>query len=154
MHAPWMVRARELIGTREIPGAKHNPVILGFLRAMRNIGEWGQSRDETAWCAAFVDHCLIWAGSEGTGHALASSYKTWGKPAKVETGAIIVIKRKRRGGDKNTGSRAGYHVGFLIRVTRNNWVILGGNQGDSVSVRYFAKSRYELVALRRPVVGC
>ena len=147
-----MIPARDLVGTREIPGGKHNKVILGFLRAMRNIGRWGKSRDETPWCAAFVHHCLKVVGIEGTGHALAKSYATWGRPSKVEQGAIIVIKRKREGGDKSTGSRAGYHVGFLIRITKHAFVILGGNQGDAVSVRYFNKRRYDLVALRKPVI--
>lgn len=152
MYCPWMIPARDLVGTRELPGAKHNKVILGFLRAMRNIGRWGKSRDETPWCAAFVHHCLKEVGVEGTGHALASSYKTWGRPAKFEQGAIIVIKKKQRGGDESTGSRAGYHVGFLIRVTKHSYVILGGNQGDAVSVRYFSKRRWELSALRKPVI--
>lgn len=153
MHAPWMKEALLLIGTKEIGGEKHNRVVLSFLRQMQNIGKWGKSRDETPWCAAFVHHVLGKVGIEGTAHALASSYCTWGRPAKFEYGAIIVIKRKQEGSDKSTGSRAGYHVGFLVRTTRHNYVILGGNQGDAVSVRYFPKSRYECKAIRQPLAA-
>lgn len=153
MHAPWMKEALLLVGTKELPGKKHNRQVLAFLRQMRNLGKWGKGRDETPWCAAFVHHVLGKCNIEGTGHALASSYKTWGRPSKFEYGAIIVIKRKRGGGDESTGSRAGYHVGFLVRCTKHHYVILGGNQGDAVSVRYFPKSRYECKAIRQPLAA-
>lgn len=151
MYAPWMIVARNLIGTKELPGKRHNKTILGFLALMKNIGRWGKSRDETPWCAAFVEYCLQQVGLEGTGNATARSYATWGRPSKIATGAITVIKRKATGSDRTTGSRAGFHVGFLVRISRHHYVILGGNQGDAVSVRYFSKKRYTLVALRRPV---
>ncbi len=31
---PWLAHARTLIGTREIPGSKHSPVIMGWIRKL------------------------------------------------------------------------------------------------------------------------
>lgn len=144
--------AESYVGLREIKGVGHNPTILGWLRDFgKNIGRWGKSRDETPWCAVFVSHCLASAGMTTTESALAASYATYGKPSTLIPGAVIVIKRKKTGADSSTGSRAGYHVGFLVRVTRDHFIILGGNQGNSVSRRRFPRKRYELVAVRQPV---
>jgi uncharacterized protein (TIGR02594 family) len=144
--------AESYVGLREIKGPKHNPTILGWLKKhAKNIGRWGRSRDETPWCAVFVSHCLSEAGHNTTGHALASSYLTYGKPAKLILGAVVVIKRKQSGKDRTTGSRAGFHVGFLIRVTRDHYIILGGNQGNRVSRKRFSKKKYDLKACRWPL---
>ena len=148
----WLEIAESYIGLKEIKGQVHNPTILGWLRRFAlNIGRWGRSRDETPWCAVFVSACLSAAGYKTTGHALASSYLTYGKPSKFVTGSIVVIKRKRRGADQTTGSRAGYHVGFLLRTTKDHYLILGGNQGNSVSRKWFPKKRYDIKACRWPV---
>jgi len=141
--------AEQFIGVKEVPGPEHNPTIVGWLkRFAKNLGKWGKGRDETAWCAVFVSMVLQRCGIEGTNHALASKYATWGKPAKPDKGVVIVIKRKKEGPDSRTGSRAGYHVGFLNRITKRYYVILGGNQSNRVRVSYFPKAKYELVALR------
>ena len=143
--------AYSYVGLKEIKGVGHNPTILGWLRDFgKNIGRWGKSRDETPWCAVFVSHCLAAAGMTTTESALAVSYATYGKPSKLVHGAVIVIKQRKTGADSSTGSRAGYHVGFLVRITRDYYVILGGNQGNRVSVKRFSKRRYEIKACRQP----
>lgn len=147
---PWLEIAKSYIGLQEIRGPAHNPTILGWLqRFAKNIGRWGKSRDETAWCAVFVSHCLEAAGEKGTDHALASSYMTWGKPSKLRQGAVVVIQRKR--GPNVTGSgRGGYHVGFLWRWEKN-WIrVLGGNQRNRVGINGYSKKNYEIVAIRWP----
>ena len=59
----WFDVAMSYRGLREVRGKLHNPTIVGWLRDFgRNIGRWGQSRDETPWCAVFVSHCLEAAG--------------------------------------------------------------------------------------------
>lgn len=149
---PWLAEAWSWVGTKEAPGKKNNPTIIGWLRKFAdNIGNWGKGRDSTAWCAVFVSKCLAAAGIDGTNHALARSYATWGRPSKLNRGSIIVIQRKIKGEDRTTGSRAGYHVGFLLAVRKYHYVILGGNQSNEVRVTYFPKSRYNVVAVRAPV---
>jgi uncharacterized protein (TIGR02594 family) len=150
--APWLEIAESYVGLKEIKGVRHNPTILGWLRNFgKNIGRWGKSRDETPWCAVFVSHCLDAAGMQSTESALAASYVTYGKPSKFTPGAVIVIKRKKTGADSSTGSRAGYHVGFLMRITRDYYVILGGNQHNRVSVRRYSRRRYDVKAMRWPI---
>ena len=150
--SPWFEIAESYVGLKEIKGVRHNPTILGWLRDFgKNIGRWGKSRDETPWCAVFVSHCLASAGMTTTQSALAASYATYGKPSKLTPGAVIVIKRKRTGSDSSTGSRAGYHVGFLIRITSTHYIILGGNQGNRVSRRRFSRKKYQLTACRQPI---
>lgn len=145
--------AESYVGLKEIKGVGHNPTIIGWLKKFAdNIGRWGKSRDETPWCAVFVSHVLESAGFASTRDARAVSYATYGKPSKFVPGSVIVIKRKRKGSDKATGSRAGYHVGFLLRTTHTHYLILGGNQRNKVSRVWYPKTKYHCVAVREPVL--
>ena len=146
---PWLVVAEGELGVRELAGGRHTLRILDYLKTALNLGKWGRNRDETAWCAAFVNWCLEQAGYQGTDHALARSFIHWGSPCGLRLGAIVVIRNSRHK-DVSTGSRVGYHVGFLIRENRYSYRILGGNQGNSVSYRNFPKSRYDIIATRWP----
>ena len=144
--------AKQYVGLAEIKGPKSNPTIAGWIKHYaRNLGRWAFSRgDEIAWCAVFVSKVLDECGYRATNHGLAVKYASWGKPSRISPGAVIVIKRTKQGVDKRTGSRAGYHVGFLIRISRHYIVILGGNQSDRVKVSYFPRSKYDIVAIRKP----
>ena len=72
---------------------------------------------------------------------MARSYLAWGEPAnEARTGAIAVLSR---GSDPGAG-----HVGFLIGETGSSVILLGGNQGDAVTVAPFDRSR--LLGLRWP----
>jgi len=151
---PWLDIAESYIGLKEIKGVRHNPTILGWLRDFgKNIGRWGKSRDETPWCAVFVSHCLDAAGMQSTGSALAVSYATYGTPSEFNPGDVIVIKRRKTGADTATGSRAGYHVGFLVRATKTHYLIVGGNQRNKVSRVWYSKKNYGVRACRRPLAA-
>lgn len=144
--------AESYVGLKEIKGVGHNPTIIGWLKKFAlNIGRWGKSRDETPWCAVFVSHVLEAAGFASTRDARAVSYATYGKPSKFVPGAVIVIKRRKTGADSSTGSRAGYHVGFLLRVTHTHYLIVGGNQSNRVSRVWYPKAKYEVKACRQPL---
>ena len=142
-------------GLRELPGKLHNPTILGWLKKHAlNIGRWGKSRDETAWCAVFVSHVLEACGYEATNDARAVSYKTWGVAANPKRGAIIVIRQRKQSEKNPTGSnRGGYHVLFLDKITKHHYWGVGGNQKNRVSRAAFNKRGWELVACRQPHVG-
>lgn len=151
---PWLTIAKSYVGLKEIPGKLHNPTIIGWLKKFAlNIGRWGKGRDETPWCAVFVSQALDAAGYRTSEDARAASYVTYGRPSKFVPGAVIVIKRKRKGADRATGSRAGYHVGFLIETQRHYYKILGGNQRNRVSVALYSKKGYDVKAIRWPVVA-
>jgi uncharacterized protein (TIGR02594 family) len=98
--------------------------------------------DETPWCAAFVGWCLERAGVPGTGKANARSYLDWGGPLmKPRPGCIVVFSR---GGNQAQG-----HVGFALREMAGRIDVLGGNQGDAVSIQRYPRDR--LLGWRWPV---
>jgi uncharacterized protein (TIGR02594 family) len=126
------------LGQREIPGAGSNPRIADYILSS---GHPEAADDATAWCAAFVGACLDRAGVTGTRSLLARSYLDWGRPAETpEAGVIAVLSRGR---DPALG-----HVGFLLGMTEDRVILLGGNQSDAVSVEAFERSR--LLGLRLP----
>ncbi len=92
---------------------------------------------------------LYIVGLKGTNHALASSYKTWGRPGKFVLGAVVVIRRKDRESDGTSGS-TGHHVGFFKKMNHNFIWLRGGNQRNKVSDQAFAKRHYEILAIRVP----
>ena len=146
----WLIIAEKELGVREIEGPRHEGRILEYLKTALNLGNWGRGRDETAWCAAFVNWCLEQAGYDGTKHALARSFIDWGYVVDGEPFGAVAVLRYSRNRDASTGSRGGFHVGFFIKEGKYSWRILGGNQSNSVSYRNFPKKYYQLVALRYP----
>lgn len=101
---------------------------------------------ETAWCAGWLNATLSKVGLDGTGSLAARSFLNWGtEVATPQLGDIVVLSR---GDDPNAG-----HVGIFKGFDKDgNILILGGNQGDSVSVSSFSKDR--LLGYRRaPGVG-
>ena len=133
--APWVAEARKYIGLSEIPGIKHESKILSFWRAIK-LG--GIKDDETPWCAAFVGAMLEVVGVKSTQSGWAKSYLNWGVPIQIPAyGCIVVFDRAGGGG----------HVGFAIGYdTKGRILILGGNQGNKVSVAPFETAR--ILALR------
>ncbi len=133
----WLANAWAELGQREVAGAGDNPHIRAFFRD----AEGTAMPDEVPWCAAFVGACLERARVASTRSLMARSYLRWGDALKQgRFGAIAVFSR---GGDPSTG-----HVGFLIGETGEHIYLLGGNQGDAVTVAAMAKSR--LLGLRWP----
>lgn len=126
--------AGEYIGTTEIRGARDNPKIVKMFAASGN--SW-VADDETPWCAAFVGAVLKECGIKGTMKLNARSYLKWGVPVKeddVKAGDVVVLWR---------GNPQGWqgHVAFFVRFDRGSVVLLGGNQGDKVSIATYDKSR-------------
>lgn len=128
----WLTRARAYVGLAEVPGKKHNATILKWWKAIKAA----IVDDETAWCAAFVGGVLEEAGIKSSRSASARSYLTHGsKIEKPAVGCIVVFWR---------GSKEGWsgHVGFVVGRDQNgNLMVLGGNQGDKVSIKPFGKDR-------------
>lgn len=121
---PWLNYARSYVGVREIKGVVHNPLVVGFWKMARLAGI---KNDEVPWCAGFV------------GAALESrAYLDWGeKIGAPEYGCVVVFSRA-----------GGGHVGFCVGVdNRKRLMILGGNQGDAVSIAPFDRNR--VVGYRR-----
>jgi uncharacterized protein (TIGR02594 family) len=140
--APWLDAAKSLLGTREGPGKANNKVVLGFYA---DAGHPEISMDATPWCAAF---CCAMLKRNGypipmTDALMARSFRRYGIACEPKVGAIAVFPR---------GKPPSGHVGFVAKVNANGTVdLLGGNQGDAVSI---AKGTYKIkdaLAFRWPV---
>lgn len=135
---PWLAAAWAELGQREIAGAADNARILSLFC---DAGHPEIANDETAWCAAFVGACLTRSGLSGTTSLMARSYLSWG--AEIDEGRLGAVVVFSRGSDPALG-----HVGFLVGETGDGLLVLGGNQGDAVSVQRFDRSI--LLGLRWP----
>lgn len=125
----WITEARKHIGTREIPGEKHEPKIIQWWKAIKR---GGIKTDESPWCAAFVGGCLEAVGIVSSRYESAKSYLLWGMPLKVPALGCIVVFNREGGG----------HVGFVVgQDVRGRLMVLGGNQGNGVTIAPFDQSR-------------
>ena len=125
----WIARGRAHIGLREVPGKGDNPIIQRWLRGLR---AWW-SDDATPWCGTFCAAMLQPDGFRLPQHWYrARAWLNWGEVVQQPVyGAIVVFERQ-----------GGGHVGFVVGVDeRNRLMVLGGNQGDAVSVAPFDRSR-------------
>jgi uncharacterized protein (TIGR02594 family) len=125
MKPTWLAEAEKYIGTREIKGMRHEPLIVGW---WKKIKRGGIKTDEVPWCAAFVGAMLEECGIVSSRFESARSYLTWGvRLARPMYGCIVVFSRN-----------GGGHVGFLYgKDSIGRLLILGGNQADMVSVKPF-----------------
>lgn len=137
---PWLIEARRLLGTAEIVGRGSNPAILSWANG---IGV-AYNNDDIPWCGLFVGHCV---GATLPGEPLpanplgARNWARFGVPCAATVGAIAVFWRK------SLASGLG-HVGFVVGDTPEGPAILGGNQGNRVSV--IAKPLDRLIGYRWP----
>ncbi len=132
--------AQAHIGLEEWPGARHNPEIVAFAAASGHA--WVQD-DETPWCASFVGAVLAQVGLPNTGKLNARSYLDWGEEvaeALAMPGDIVVFWRGTPDGWQG-------HVGFFAGWDGEDIMVLGGNQGDAVSVKSYSRER--LLEVRR-----
>lgn len=134
-HGPeWYRLARRELrdGIEEFKGeAKHNPRILEYHATVRG----GLDEDEVHWCSSFVNWCIEQSDISGTNSALARSWEKWGQRLSgPQTGAVAVFWRK----SKSSGLG---HVGFFVEESASSVSVLGGNQGDRVSIAPQSKER-------------
>jgi uncharacterized protein (TIGR02594 family) len=115
-------------GHHHLTGAAHDdPRILEYLRAAGISKKSGRLTEDTSWCSAFANWCIVKAGLVGPHHpAAARSWLKWQygeKLAKPVVGAIAVYPR---------GKNPAYgHVAFIWEVKGDNYLaLLGGNQGE------------------------
>lgn len=136
---PWLGIAVGEIGVKEYkPG--NNPRILEY-HASTDI--YRHKSDDVAWCSAFTNWCMEQSGNRGTESALALSWKNWGQQvAQPITGAIAVKKRMVWDSKKQKWITMG-HVGIVYGGTPDGkLLILGGNQGDAVSISKYDKKSF------------
>jgi uncharacterized protein (TIGR02594 family) len=137
MKPHWLLEAEKELGVHETAGPKANARIMRFWSdaglvehlAVRTQG------DETPWCAVFVGAMLARCGLAAPHFTLAKQFLGYGQHLQVPTlGAIVILNRP--GGASWQG-----HVGFCTAANDKYVELLGGNQGDAVSVALFSRDR-------------
>lgn len=128
-----LIQARNLIGTKEIVGAVHSKVILGWAKELGI--EKIYTNDEIAWCGLFVAYVCKKAGLELPFSAKESLWAlNWNKFGTKQTTAMLgdILTFKRNGGG---------HVGIYVGEDAACYHILGGNQSNMVNITRIEKSR-------------
>lgn len=129
----WLTVARRYIGMRETPGPTTTPAISRFLDRLKAPFR----DDETAWCGTFVGGVLDEAGIKPIANPWgARNWLKFGAPLTAPVpGCIVVFWRGQPSGWSG-------HVGFVVgKDQAGNLMVLGGNQGDMVSIKPFGRNR-------------
>ena len=131
--APWIVEAEKLLGLHEI---RDNAKLRAWLKS---DGPTLGDPKALPWCGDFVDTAIDLAlpGEPRVGPLAENPYwaLNWlhfGKKVEPRLWAIGAFKRP-----------GGGHVGFLVGQDATRFYVLGGNQGDSVSVVPIDKTRLQ-----------
>jgi uncharacterized protein (TIGR02594 family) len=132
---PWVGIARSYLGVREVPGPHTDATIARWLS---QLGAWW-SEDSTPWCGALPAIVMKECGlAYPKAWYRARAWLSWGNACEPAIGAVAVFERG-----------AGGHVGFIVgRDHMNRLLVLGGNQGDAVSIAPF--TRHRLLECRWP----
>lgn len=136
-----------LYGTKEVAGARDNPLILAMLQT---DAAWPE-HDEVAWCAAAMNFvCKLWRLPR-TKSLRARDWLLVGEPIRIQdaTPGFDVAVLARGEGDQPGPAviDAPGHVGFFAGLEGTNVLVLGGNQGNQISIAAFPLVR--LLGLRR-----
>ena len=123
---------------------KQQDVIKGFLNNavpgyMTNKGE--VTKDQNAWCAAFVNNVLVEGdyeqldyGKDNYNLIRAKQYENYGDKVQnidqAQDGDLLITKSY----NKST-KRWSYHTGFYSGTKDGEYTMLGGNQDDRVTVK-------------------
>lgn len=133
--------ALRFVGIKEVPGKKDNPMILAMLQLDM---KWPKN-DEVPWCSAFMNY-IAWLLRLPRSKSLrARSWLLVGRPVVLQDAKagwdVVILKR---GGGNQPGAdviKATGHVGLYAGQEGDEVLVLGGNQGDSVSIARFPASR-------------
>jgi uncharacterized protein (TIGR02594 family) len=132
-----LVQAYKLFGISELLGKDNNPKILDWAKELGL--EKTYTADEIPWCGLYVAYVCHKADKQVVDKPLwARNWNKWGtKQSVAMLGDILVFSR---------GANSG-HVGFYVGEDKTAYHVLGGNQGDKVSIVRILKSR--CIGIRR-----
>jgi uncharacterized protein (TIGR02594 family) len=131
---PWLVIALAEHGVRETPGPRCTPSIERYHRS--TAAGMPPQGDETSWCSSFVNWDMLQAGIPGTRSKAAISWVTWGIAlAMPRLGCVAIYDRF----DARNPNAA--HVALWLARVADTDIVLGGNQGNAVSIAPYAAAR-------------
>lgn len=136
-------------GIREISGPSSHPQILAWLKRTEQLYPTDLTIDDSkyAWCGVLVGNMVLDDIAAGNTKRPkppayfqgAARWRDWGKAVSsksAQRGDVVVLKR--------TG---GHHVAIVSGVTHDGLKVIGGNQGDALTVAEYPWSK--VVAVRR-----
>lgn len=139
-HSP-LAMARRFEGVSEVSGTVDNPQIVAMLKL---DADWPE-HDETPWCSAFVNYVAFLCGLERTESLMARSWLRCGEPSgdwAVRDGFVIAILQRGSGAQPGPDVLdAPGHVGFVESIDNHGVWLIGGNQGNAVSLRRYPHNR-------------
>jgi uncharacterized protein (TIGR02594 family) len=136
--AGWMKIAVAEQGVAEAGPGLSNPRI----EAYHATTAGGAEPDSVPWCSSFVNYCITKSGLQGTNSKQARSWAQWGVASDRRPGSIAVLER---------GNPPQGHVGFFVGPDDSRIRLLGGNQGDKVSIASYEAGR--VIAVRWPAAA-
>ncbi len=139
--------AQTFLGVTEVAGHLSNPLVLAMLQL---DSRWIED-DICPWCSAFVNFICRTLDLPRSRSLAARSWLLVGQSipltdARAEEDLIVLS----RGGTGQPGPAvitASGHVGFYVGQTDTHVSVLGGNQGNAVSIALFPKS--QILSIRR-----
>ena len=128
---PWMVEARAVFGLHEV---RDNAKLRAWLKSDgKTLGD----PKALPWCGDFVETAIKlglpsepFTGPVGENPYWARNWEKFGVPVRPTYGAIMAFVRD-----------GGGHVGFAVGEDAECYHVLGGNQGNTVSVARLDKRR-------------
>lgn len=137
VRAPWVAVGLRAKGLREDGSTKG-----ALVKFLKSDGKTLGDPQKNPWCGDYVQTCMAIAVPEEvlpTNPYYAKNWLQFGKEIEPTFGAVGVWTRE-----------GGGHVAFILGVDeKNNFVILGGNQSNQVSVT--SKSRKGFLGARWPI---
>lgn len=135
--------AQRFVGVKEFDGHISNPTILAMLKLDQ---AWPVDDSSTPWCSAFVNYICWLLRLPRSKSLLARSWLGVGTPVNLmnsekPTAAFDVVVLER------PPSPTAGHVGFYAGADNNRVFLLGGNQGNAVSVSAYDVDR--VLGIRR-----
>lgn len=129
---PWITAGRAVMGLHE---RRDNAKLSAWLRGGKYLGD----PKALPWCGDFVETAIAnslpgepFPGAVGENPFFARNWRAFGVATAPTYGAVAVFER---------GPNAG-HVGFLVGQNGGDFIVFGGNQGDSVSMVPISKARF------------
>jgi uncharacterized protein (TIGR02594 family) len=150
--------AERFVGLKEIPGTKKDD---HQIMAMLKLDDEWPEDDEVPWCSAFVNYVAWLLRLPRSKSLRARSWLQVGVPidhmmAQPKRGFDVVILKRGAGTQPDaTNLTAPGHVGFFAGTAYMTVSLLGGNQGNAVSVATYPSDR--ILGVRRlwePTRGC
>lgn len=145
----WMAIARAELGVREVAGEADNARVVEYLKTTSLPSKL--LHDETPWCSAFVNWVCMHARLDRTKLANARSWLTCGDPiSRPRPGCIVIFSRDEAG---PASGHVAFYLQRYVELKAGKAIeyaeVLGGNQGNSVSLAHYLSAR--VIGYRWPV---